>query len=71
MDRFAAEKVLVVSEPGQDHEISESSTSLELSWNEALEDYIAGVGTDLRSQVNLRVTFMEDIYDKKTVGLDR
>ena len=23
MDRFAAEKVLVVSEPGQDHEISE------------------------------------------------
>lgn len=50
--------------------LSKSSTSLELSWNEALEDYIAGVGTDLRSQVNLRVTFMEDIYDKKTVGLD-
>ncbi|KAK3167094.1 hypothetical protein OEA41_010219 [Lepraria neglecta] len=40
------------------------------SWNEALEDYIAGVGTDFRSQVNSRVTFMEDIYDKKTVGLD-
>ena len=73
MDRFAAEKVLDVSEPGQDHDISESVQDLDkpgTSWNEALEDDIAGVGTDLRSQVSSRVTFMEDIYDKKTVGLD-
>ena len=73
MDRFAAEKVLDVSEPGQDHDISDSVQDLDkpgTSWNEALEDYIAGVGTDLRSQVNSRVTIIEDIYDKKTVGLD-
>ena len=73
MDRFAAEKVPDVSGPGQDHDKSESVQDLDkpgTSWNEALEDYIAGVGTDLCSQVKSRVTFMEDIYDKKTVGLD-